>query len=268
LVKGGAMNRKLDDCEVDDHNLEGGKARVVKTACVIGATSSLSVVLCRELAKAGWNLHLIARDEGRLKEIETDIMVRHEGVVVTTQIVDLSSKRLNPKMVAKEIGCPDGLFLLAGDMGSYDLFDSKNIEKVTRVTYVAPVQIIAEVAKVMSVSGSGSIVFVSSVAGDRGRGVNAPYGAAKAALTAFASGLRQKLYGSGVNVLTVKPGFVDTSLTWGMDSPLMASRGAVVRQVIKAVDKRRQVIYTPSIWMIIMFVIRHIPEWLFKRLKF
>ena len=118
--------------------------------------------------------------------------------------------------------------------------------------------------------GEGFVCALSSVAGDRGRQSNFIYGASKAALTAYLQGLRNRLARHGVRVITVKPGFVDTGMTWGVldpRSPLIAAPEKVARDVVHAVDRRRDVIYTPWFWRWIMFVICSIPERIFKNLK-
>jgi short-subunit dehydrogenase len=114
----------------------------------------------------------------------------------------------------------------------------------------------------------GSIAVISSVAGDRGRASNYLYGAAKAAVSAFLSGLRQRLHGDGVNVLTIKPGFVDTPMTRDFKKgPLWAKPGAVARGIVQAIDKRKAIAYLPWFWWGIMLIIKHVPEFVFRRVK-
>jgi short-subunit dehydrogenase len=106
------------------------------------------------------------------------------------------------------------------------------------------------------------------VAGDRGRGSNAVYGAAKAGLTAFLSGLRNRLAPAGVRVVTVKPGFVDTPMTGHVaKNPLFASPERVARDLLRAIDTGADVVYTPWWWRFVMLLVRLIPERLFKRLS-
>lgn len=116
----------------------------------------------------------------------------------------------------------------------------------------------------------GAIVAISSVAGDRGRQSNYPYGATKAALSTYLQGLRNRLHPAGIPVLTVKPGFTDTAMTWGRvrsDSPLNAAPERVARSILRAMRRRRNVIYTPWFWRLILLVFRSVPEAIFKRLK-
>ena len=118
--------------------------------------------------------------------------------------------------------------------------------------------------------GSGFLLVIGSVAGDRGRAANYPYGAPKAGLDAFLSGLRQASNGSGVHIMTVKPGFVRTRMTDGMDLPerLVSEPDRVARDIVRGWKKRKPVVYTPWFWRWILFIIRHIPERLFQKLSF
>jgi short-subunit dehydrogenase len=125
------------------------------------------------------------------------------------------------------------------------------------------------VAARMELRGSGAIIGVSSVAGDRGRASNYVYGSAKAGFTAFLSGLRNRLTKKGIRVMTVKPGFVRTKMTEGMKlpNPLTATPSEVGQAVVKAWQKKRDVIYVRPVWWVIMTIIRAIPEVVFKRLN-
>ena len=120
----------------------------------------------------------------------------------------------------------------------------------------------------MEVRGGGAVVGVGSVAGDRGRLGNYVYGAAKAGFATYMSGLRNRLGRSGVHVMTVKPGPVDTAMTWGLDSmPFMTTPDAAARDIAKGLRKGRNVIYTAGIWRLVMLVIRNVPEPIFKKLS-
>ena len=115
----------------------------------------------------------------------------------------------------------------------------------------------------------GTIVFISSVAGDRGRQSNYIYGSSKAGLTAYTSGLRSRLAKSNVNVVTIKPGFVDTPMTYGMKmpKPIVASADKVGKDIYHAAIKGKNVAYTPFYWRFIMMIVTSIPEFIFKKLK-
>ena len=141
--------------------------------------------------------------------------------------------------------------------------------QVMRTNFEAPAAILGLVANRMEALGSGTIVGISSVAGDRGRATNYVYGSAKAGFTAFLSGLRNRLAQTGVHVVTVKPGFVATRMTAGMDLParLTAQPEELGAAVVTAVIRKRNVIYVRPVWALVMAIIRTIPEPVFKRLK-
>jgi short-subunit dehydrogenase len=124
------------------------------------------------------------------------------------------------------------------------------------------------IANRMQQARRGSIAVISSVAGDRGRSSNYLYGSAKAAVSTFLGGLRQRMAKHGVDVITIKPGFVDTPMTRDFKKgALWAKPEAIAAGIVKAVDKGRPVVYLPWFWFIIMTIIRSVPEFLFKRLS-
>lgn len=136
------------------------------------------------------------------------------------------------------------------------------------VNFVSAASLLSHLANLMEKRRGGTIAVISSVAGDRGRQSNYVYGAAKAGLSAFASGLRNRLQKSGVSVVTIKPGFVDTPMTAHVKKgPLFATPEAVARGIVKAIDRRKDVVYVPGFWRPIMWLIRSIPERIFKRLS-
>ena len=169
-------------------------------------------------------------------------------------------------------GTVEGVVLCQGSMAEQQAAadDWSLAREMIDVNYVSAVSLGNRFAAHMVTLGRGYICGVSSVAGDRGRQSNFLYGSTKAAFSAYLAGLRNRLYRKGVAVITVKPGFVDTSMTWGLlnpRSPLVATPERVARDVSKAIRKRKNTVYTPWFWMLIMLVIRLIPEPIFKRLS-
>jgi len=135
-------------------------------------------------------------------------------------------------------------------------------------SFTGPARFLQTLAPVLEARGCGTIVGVGSVAGDRGRLGNYVYGAAKAGFATYLSGLRNRLGRSGVHVMTVKPGPVDTAMTWGLGpQPFMTTPDAVSRDILRGLKKRRNVVYTARIWRLVMLVIRVIPEPIFKKLS-
>jgi len=142
------------------------------------------------------------------------------------------------------------------------------IAGVVTDSHTGPAQFLHEMAPLMEARKGGTVVGISSVAGDRGRISNYVYGAAKAAFSTYLAGLRNRLTRVGGHVVTVKPGFTDTGMTWGIEGMfLVASPEATAARILKAVEKKRNVIYAPGFWWLIMTIIRHIPEPVFKKMS-
>jgi short-subunit dehydrogenase len=136
------------------------------------------------------------------------------------------------------------------------------------VNGTATIALANRIAQKLEAQGSGTLAIISSVAGDRGRASNYLYGSAKAAVSTYLSGLRQRLTPHGINVLTIKPGFVDTPMTAAFKKgALWAKPDQVARGIVHAIDKRRSVVYLPRFWWAIMAVIQGIPEFVFRRIK-
>ena len=166
---------------------------------------------------------------------------------------------------------PDVVVCVVGLLGEQrqSETDLEAAVRVMRSNYEGPATILSVVANLFEARGSGTIIGVSSVAGDRGRATNYVYGSAKAGFTAFLSGLRNRLAKKGVHVMTVKPGFVATRMTEGMKLPaaLTATPDAVADQIYVGFLKRKDVVYAKAIWWLVMSVIGAIPEGVFKKLK-
>ncbi len=146
--------------------------------------------------------------------------------------------------------------------------DPALIDGTVTDNFAGPARLLQMLAPLMEARGGGTVIGVGSVAGDRGRIGNYVYGAAKAGFHTYLSGLRNRLTRAGGHVVTVKPGFIDTAMTWGLPGLfLVATPDAVARDLTHAVAKKRNVIYTPFFWRYIMLIIRHIPEFIFKKMK-
>ena len=241
-----------------------------RQALIIGATSSLAYALCQELAREKWNLVLCGRDKEELEKLSSDLAIRF-GVSTSLIVADFSSAEFSGRAIIEQLpGHIDAAFLVSGDMGNPEAPDSlENITDVTYINYLIPAHLISLLTQSMEQYGKGDIIVISSVAGDRGRQSNYAYGSAKAALTVFCSGLRNKLTvsSSPVHIMTVKPGFVDTPLTYTLHSPLVAKRETVAKAIIASMNKRKNTIYVPYFWRFIMMIICLLPENIFKKLK-
>jgi decaprenylphospho-beta-D-erythro-pentofuranosid-2-ulose 2-reductase len=240
---------------------------------IIGATSAIAEQLARRLATSGTACYLTGRDAGRLESIAADLRVR-EVQQVEIESLDITDARALDGLVTRAIaalGGLDAVIVAAGllpDQAKVNA-DAKRLRETFEVNALGAMVILNEAAAFFEHQGHGQIVAIGSVAGDRGRATNYAYGAAKGALEIFMSGLRQRLHQSGVQVLLVKPGFVDTPMTADFPKgPLWASPERVAQDIVRAMAKGRSVIYTPWFWRWIMLIIRHLPERLFVRLRF
>jgi decaprenylphospho-beta-D-erythro-pentofuranosid-2-ulose 2-reductase len=241
------------------------------TVLLLGATSGIGRGIADALARRGHPLYLGGRDTEELARVATDLAIRH-GVEVHHAPFDALSPRRHAAFVRKvvdEAGPLQGAVVAFGYLGHQRLAetDFHEADTVFRTNFTGAASVLGVLANHFEAQGSGFLLALSSVSGDRGRKSNYTYGAAKAALTAFLSGLRQRLGPKGVRVVTVKPGFVDTAMTFGMDGLfLVASPAAVGERIARAATSGADVLYVPWFWRWIMAAIRAIPEPLFKRL--
>ena len=242
------------------------------TALILGVTSPIARALAAEYATTGHDLFLAARDEDEAGRIASDLAIRHEVVVrhAAFDALDLASHAAFVAAVEEALGPIDVAVIAFGAMG--DQVDAQrditNARRIVDTNYTGALSVCEELAERMSQRGAGSIVGISSVAGERGRKSNYVYGSAKGAFTLYLGGLRNRLASVGVNVLTVKLGFVDTRMTFGMQTPLpIASPADAARAIYTAERRGRDVIYYPRFWRPIMGIIRAIPERVFKKLN-
>jgi decaprenylphospho-beta-D-erythro-pentofuranosid-2-ulose 2-reductase len=237
---------------------------------ILGATSDIAQALAYKFAKEGYNLTLAARQPERLAPTLTDLQIRHnvKAEAVEFEALDYGShaafyERLNPK--------PEVAILVFGYLGSQEKAqaDFAEARQIIEANYTGAVSILSVIANDFEQRRKGVIIGFSSVAGDRGRGSNYTYGSAKAALTAYLSGLRNRLARANVQVITVKPGFVRTRMTAGLPlpAPVTAKPEQVAADVFKAFQKGKDQLYTLWLWRYIMLIIRSLPEPIFKRLK-
>lgn len=239
---------------------------------VIGATSAIAERYARLEAERGSALFLVARNPARLQAIAADLGVRGGGSpgVHPLEVNDIAAHEPMFDAAWAAMQRIDVVLIAHGTLP-----DQRACEEDTALALsefstnaTATIALMAGLARRLERQGSGTLAVISSVAGDRGRASNYLYGSAKAAVTAFASGLRQQLRDRGVNVLTIKPGFVDTPMTREFRKGLLwAQPGQVAKGIARAIDSRRGVAYLPGFWWAVMRVITHIPEPVFRRIK-
>ena len=239
---------------------------------IVGATSAIAEATARRFAARGAALFLVARNAPRLDAIARDLEVRGAARIATAtmDMNDLSAHAGTLDAAWRHLGDVDVIVIAHGTLPDQAAcersVEAAMAEFATNAT--STIALLTALAPRIESRRAGTIAVISSVAGDRGRASNYLYGSAKAAVTAFLSGLRQRLGRSGVNVLTVKPGFVDTPMTREFKKGLIwATPDAVARGIVRAIDTGRGVAYLPWFWAPIMLAIRHIPEPLFRRMK-
>lgn len=237
---------------------------------IIGARSDIARAVARSFAALGHPIQLAARRAAELADDRADIELRF-GVPVSLHELDVLDSAGHQAFVDGLPCLPQIAVCAVALMGNHaqSIADPMAALTVIRTTFEGPASIIAVLANRFEARGSGTIIGISSVAGERGRASNYVYGAAKAGLTAFLSGLRNRLSAKGVQVITVLPGFVATSATDGMTLPpaLTASPDEVAAAILRAIRKGQDVIHVRRIWWPIMVMIRLLPESLFKRTK-
>lgn len=244
----------------------------MKRVLILGATSAIAQACARLFAARGDALALVGRNAERLEAIAADLKVRGAGEV-TTRVQDLNDLAAHDALISDvqtALGGLDVALIAHGTLGDQKACeqDFAQAEQELRTNFLSAASLLTVLANRFEAQRSGALAVISSVAGDRGRQSNYVYGTAKAALTAFTSGLRNRLAPTGVSVLTVKPGFVDTPMTAAFPkNRLFVGPDRIAQGIVRGIDHGKDVIYLPGFWRLIMFLIRSVPERLFKRLK-
>ncbi len=237
---------------------------------ILGARSDIGKAVAHKFASLGHFVQLAARDVSSLEADKIDMELRY-GVSVSTHEFDALATETHEAFIADLPALPQIAVSAVGLMGQQTENERcvTAAARVMRSNYEGPASILAILANRFEDRGTGTIVGISSVAGDRGRATNYVYGSAKAGFTAYLSGLRNRLAKRGVHVVTVLPGFVATQMTAGMDLPakLTAEPNEVADAIARAVERKKDVIYVRPIWRLIMFIIRNIPERVFKHME-
>jgi short-subunit dehydrogenase len=244
--------------------------KISKTLLVLGGTSDIGRATAKAFAARGWPVQLGGRDfDGLMREAQ-DIAAR-TGVQVTSHVFDILDTESFPAFIDALPVLPDTVVSVVGLLGDQTQAetDAKHASLIMRSNYEGPALLLELFAERFVQRGAGTLVGVSSVAGDRGRASNYIYGSSKAGFTAFLSGLRNRLAKRGIHVITVKPGFVRTKMTHGMKLPaaLTAEPSEVAEAIFSGLMKEKNIIYVRPIWLLIMTIICSIPEAVFKKLK-
>jgi decaprenylphospho-beta-D-erythro-pentofuranosid-2-ulose 2-reductase len=244
----------------------------MKRVLIVGATSAIASACARLWAGEGARFFLMARDAAKLQGVASDLQVRG-AAAVSTATIDFNDTEKLPAAVESAFAALEGVdiaLIAHGTLSDQTLCQTDVAVALQEFASNATSQIavITLIANRMVGARSGTLAIISSVAGDRGRAANYVYGSAKAAVSAFCEGLRMKLFPSGVHVLTIKPGPVATPMTAGSKMPkfIIAAPERVAKDILRAVRRRSDTLYTPGFWRPIMFVIRALPAAVLRRL--
>ena len=241
-----------------------------KTVLILGGNSDIGKSLAKEFGKLGSNLILTSRKMGQLDSFKSDLEIRYEIKcdIALFDVLDFKTHNLfynylkiKPNIVITCIG-----YL---DYQENSQNDFNEALKTIQSNFTGLVSILNIISNDFEKNGEGVIIGISSVAGDRGRGSNYIYGSSKSAYTTYLSGIRNRLYSSGVTVITVKPGFIYTKMTSHLELPylLTTNPDSISKDIIKSILKKREVVYSKWFWKWIMISIKLIPDFIFKKMK-
>lgn len=239
---------------------------------VLGATSGIAEATCRLWAARGDALFLVARNPEKLSSVAQDLRTRGASFI-DTAVADLDDTDQHPALLAHAVNSLQGMdiaYLAHGILGDQQRAeqDFHTSAQILHTNLTAPISLLTWLASFCTQRHAGTIAVLSSVAGDRGRKSNYVYGASKAGLSAYLAGLRNRIDREGVTVLTVKPGPVKTAMTATMrGNEKFADVNKVAETIVKAIDAKKDNLYVPFQWQPIMFIIRNIPDRIFKRLN-
>ena len=245
----------------------------MSTVLILGATSGIASALAREFAAHKYDLVLGGRDRDELSALASDLSLRNSvrASVLAFDALDTQAHAASLTSFLAEAGSDlVGAVVCIGYLGDQAKaqVDWDEARLILETNFTGCVSSLNILANHFELRRTGFICAISSVAGDRGRQSNYLYGAAKAGLSVYLQGLRNRLFPAGVKVITVKPGFVDTRMTYGRPGLfLLASPESVAQGIFRAIVKGKSVVYLPWFWRPIMLIVRSIPETIFKRLK-
>ncbi len=241
-----------------------------ETLLILGASSDIGIALAHRFAKEGFDLQLAGRNSENLKNDCSDLKIRYNVEVITYEFDALDFKS-HEKFIHNLSILPSVAISAIGTLGNQDenKNELENIVNIVRTNYEGVITVLNLIGYQFAKRGNGTLIGISSVAGDRGRGSNYIYGSAKAGLTTFLSGLRNRINHNGVNVITVKPGYVLTKMTEDLNLPelLTTNPSKAADQIYTAYKCKRNIIYVTPIWEHIMRIIKLIPENIFKKMK-
>ena len=240
----------------------------------LGATKGMGRALARLMAERGDTVCLLGRNRADLERSAADLSVRGAADPTRSVVCDLEKPETFAPAIdaAREaLGGLDAVVVTAGVFATQEELeaDPALAERLVRINFSNTVMFCEAAKKALLEETGGTLCVFSSVAGERGRKPVIIYGAAKAGLTHYLEGLDHKHHADGLRVITVKPGFVKTSMTAGLEAPPFAGEpNAVAQRVLGAIDRGAPVVYAPAPWRLIMAVIRALPRAIMRRINF
>jgi len=240
---------------------------------IVGATSAIAEATARLYAADGANLYLLARNEDRLKTITADLKIRGAATVGSAHFEanDLASHQAILDRAYQTFGRFDIVLIAHGTLGNQKASEASMevAMQELQTNVMSTIALLTRLANMMEKQKHGTLAVISSVAGDRGRPSNYVYGTAKAAVITFCQGLSARLFKASAHVLIIKPGMVDTPMTAEMSMPaiLVAKPEQIAIDIVRAIEKQKDVLYTPWYWKYVMLGIIHLPNSLFKKIE-
>lgn len=244
----------------------------MKNVLIIGATSAIAEATARLYARDGGKLFLIARNEERLKTLANDLTIRG-AASIDFHHMDINAIDQHPMVLDRAfetLGSIEIVLIAHGTLPDQAACENSVATTLAEINTnaISTLSLLTHIANKMETQQGGTIAVITSVAGERGRQSNYVYGAAKGMLSIFLQGLRHRLDKSAVQVLDIRPGFVDTPMTAQFKKGLLwAQPERIARDIVRGIEKRKYRIYTPFFWAFIMFIIRNIPEAIFKKTR-
>jgi short-subunit dehydrogenase len=244
----------------------------MKNIVIFGAYSAIAEATARHLAPAGGRFFLVGRDSGKLEQVAADLKVRGaaEAHVFASDLAAPAGVLASIEALYATFDTVDVALLAHGTLPDQKACeaDAGQTLAAIEINGLSHIGLLTLLAERFEKQGAGTIAVITSVSGDRGRQSNYVYGAAKRAVSTFLDGLRHRLAGTSVQVIDIRPGFVDTPMTAAFDKgPLWASSEKVGGDIARAIEKGRTVVYTPWFWRYIMLIIRNVPAFLFHKTK-
>ncbi len=239
-----------------------------QTVLILGGNSDLGKSLARVFSENGYNLILTTRKKGQLNSLKSDLEIRY-SIKCDIEFFDVLDFGHHQSFYQNLNTKPDIVITCIGYLDEQKKAEINFEESLKSIqsNFTGLVSILNIITSDFELKKTGTIVGISSVAGDRGRGSNYIYGSSKSAFSAYLSGLRNRLNKSNIHVLTVKPGFIKTKMTEHLDLPklLTATPDEVAKDILKSIRKKRNIVYSKWFWRWIMIIIKNIPEFIFKK---